>query len=255
MFPADRRYRKKAGLKMKAFLRGHNQKKFILLSVLAVLFAVILGIGIYAANYWNLLPKKSYTAEKFGIKTVKSSVDFNSNGVDDYTDILLGARQDAKNHPAYNGQYYAGGYPPDNIGVCTDVIWRGFKKAGYSLRDMVDSDIQARPQDYEDVTQRDKNIDFRRVLNLKVFFEKYAVSLTQDATKIAEWQPSDIIIFDDSHIAIASDKRNRNGQVYIIHNAGQPNREEDALTHMKITGHYRFDAAAIEKSMLLAWKE
>lgn len=32
-----------------------------------------------------------------------------------------------------------GGYPPDNIGVCIDVVWRAFANAGYSLKDMVDA--------------------------------------------------------------------------------------------------------------------
>ena len=42
-------------------------------------------------NYFNLLPKKTYSAEDFGFDTILSSVDFNDNGIDDYTDILLGA--------------------------------------------------------------------------------------------------------------------------------------------------------------------
>lgn len=236
-------------------LRANNRRKCIIWSIVAVLLVVILGIGIYVANYWNLLPQKSYTAEHFGIKTVKSSVDFNGNGVDDYTDLLLGARKDAVNHPTYNGQYYGGGYPPDHIGVCTDVVWRAFKNAGYSLRDMVDNDVKARPKAYTDITTPDKNIDFRRVVNLKVFFEEYAVLLTRDSTKIAEWQPGDIVIFEDSHIGIVSDKRNKSGQPYLIHNAGQPNREEDALVRMKITGHYRFDASLVDNDVLVAWHE
>ena len=32
----------------------------------------------------------------------KGWIDFNKNGTDDYTDILLGARKDAENHPVYN---------------------------------------------------------------------------------------------------------------------------------------------------------
>ena len=71
-----------------------------------------------------------------------SSVDFNSNGIDDYTDILNGARIDAVNKPTYDDSYWEGGYPPDNIGVCTDVVWRAFKHAGYNLREMVDKDVK-----------------------------------------------------------------------------------------------------------------
>ena len=225
-------------------------------AVISLAVAGIIGIGVLLVlNYFNLLPKKTYTAEDFDIKTVFSSVDFNKNGTDDYTDILLGARADAQNHPTYNGDYYQGGYPPDDIGVCSDVVWRAFKNAGYSLRDMVDADIKARPEAYPKIEKPDSNIDFRRVRNLRIFFEEYAVSLTLDIDDIAEWQPGDIVIFgNDKHIGIVSDKRNKQGQPYVIHNGGQPNREEDYLGRATVTGHYRFDASKVESELLLEWK-
>ena len=198
-----------------------------------------------------------YSAEHFDIETVHSEVDYNQNGVDDYTDILLGARIDAENRPTYDGSYFDGGYPPDNIGVCTDVVWRAFKNAGYSLRDMVDRDIMNRPEAYPAITKRDNNIDFRRVRNLRVFFDTYAVSLPTDIDVIAAWQPGDIVIFgDNQHIGIVSDKRNFLGHTYIIHNGGQKKREEDYLTKgMEVTAHYRFNAALIPEEVLAPWAE
>lgn len=195
-----------------------------------VIISIILLIMVSVLLYnLNILPQKFYTAENFNIATIKSSVDYNNNGADDYTDILLGARKDAENHPTYDSRYFGnGGYPPDNIGVCTDVVWRAFKNAGYSLRDMVDNDIKNNPDEYIYVENRDKNIDFRRVGNLDIFFKKYAQSLTLDINRIEEWQPGDIVVFgNEEHIGVASDKRNSKGQTYIIHNGGQPNREED----------------------------
>ncbi|MET7074872.1 hypothetical protein [Trueperella pyogenes] len=38
-------------------------------------------------------------AADFGLHVLTASTDYNSNGVDDYTDFLLGARADAENHP------------------------------------------------------------------------------------------------------------------------------------------------------------
>lgn len=223
--------------------------------ILAIIL-IILVICICFANYYNLLPRKSYTSNDFDIATLYSEVDFNNNGIDDYTDILLGARKDAENRPKYDGSYYDGGYPPDNIGVCTDVIWRALKNAGYNLREMVNNDIAARPEAYSKIEKRDINIDFRRVSNLRIFFEEYAISLTLDTEQIEEWQPGDIVIFgNDKHIGIVSDKRNKDGQPYIIHNGGQPNREEDYLKRGEVTGHYRFDTTLIEPSCLIAWAE
>jgi uncharacterized protein YijF (DUF1287 family) len=235
---------------MKKLGRKNKYKKAVALTL--VLALVITGV--YFLDYFNLIPKKYYNAKDFGIETVKSQIDFNNNGVDDYTDIMLGARKDAQNKPKYDGKYIDGGYPPEDIGVCSDVVWRAFKNAGYNLREMVDNDIKSRPEAYTQITKPDTNIDFRRVRNLRVFFDKYAISLTTDIEKIDEWQPGDIIIFNDnSHIGIVSDKRNRDGNAYIIHNGGQPNREEDYLKRTKVVAHYRFDASKIDSSVLIPW--
>jgi len=188
------------------------------------------------------------------IECVLSPVDYNQNGKDDYTDFVLGARRDAENHPTYDGRYYENGYPPDNIGVCADVIWRAFREAGYSLRDMVDKDIAARPSAYVKITKPDSNIDFRRVYNLQVFFEKHAISLTNDINKVEEWQPGDIVIFgNNTHIGIVSDKRNENGRPYIIHNGGQEEREEDYLGREFVAFHYRFDASSVDSALICPW--
>lgn len=218
----------------------------------AVLAAAL--IGLWAASQFRLLPWSVFYAEDFGFAALHSEVDFDGDGVDDCTDLMLGARADAKNHPKYDGSYWEGGFPPDNVGVCTDVVWRAFRNAGYNLREMVDRDIALRPQAYPYVIRPDKNIDFRRVRNLRVFFEAYGVSLTLDPEKIEEWQPGDLVIFgEDEHIGVVSDRRNRDGRTYLIHNGGQLRREEDSLDHGVITGHYRFNAAEIDPELLIPW--
>jgi len=228
------------------------------LKLFGILFvAGCLLAAVYITNYYNLLPSEHYSAEDFGIHTVISPVDFNNDGVDDYRAILLGARMDAENKPVYDGSYHAGGYPPEDIGVCTDVVWRAFKHAGYNLKEMVDQDIQRNTELYPRVGGRpEPNIDFRRVPNLKVFFERHAISLTLDHTDIEEWQPGDIVTYGDKHIGIISDRRNRDGVPYIIHNGGQPRREEDALTRHRweISGHFRFDASLVDEELLLPFE-
>lgn len=232
--------------------KKHTVLKIIIISVSVIAVCALL---LPVLEYYGIVKKKHYSSEDFSIETVRSSVDFNSNGIDDYTDIMLGARLDAKNKPAYDGSYQAGGYPPDDIGVCTDVVWRAFKNAGYCLRDMVDRDISLRPEAYRRVTAPDSNIDFRRVPNLHVFFAKYALSLTTDPYDTAEWQAGDIVIFaNDKHIGIISDRRNKKGVAYLIHNGGQPKREEDALLNYEIIAHYRFDASNIPPDTLIAWE-
>lgn len=218
------------------------------------IFFVLIGLILISVFVvLHVLSIKKYFLSDFGISVTKSSVDYNENGIDDYMDILIGAKKDAKNKPKYVSIYYAGGYPPDNVGVCTDVIWRAFKEAGYSLKDMVDNDIKNHQDDYN-IKVIDSNIDFRRVVNLRVFFDKYATTLTNDIFDIEEWMPGDIVIFgDNKHIGIVSDYRNKQGIAYIIHNGGQYNRDENYLTKADVTKHYRFDASKIDKSILFKW--
>ena len=45
----------------------------------------------------------------------------------------------------------------------------------------------------------DKNIDFRRVKNLKVYFDNNAISLTTDINEIEEWQGGDIVVFKKAY--------------------------------------------------------
>ena len=226
--------------------------------LLAIIILVMIGISLPFIFILYEKYKPYYTAEDFNITTIISEVDANANGVDDYTDILLGARMDAENHPTYDGRYWDTGYPPDDIGVCTDVIWRAFKNAGYNLRAMVDNDILISNEEDYHIDYPDSNIDFRRVGNLQVFFSKYAQSLTLDIYDISEWQPGDIVVFNGKHIGIISDRRNRDGIPYVIHNSGQPLREEDVLEKRAkidpISGHFRWNALELE-DIVVYWEE
>lgn len=224
-----------------------KKKIFLILVICMIIISLIL-------NYFGIIGFRKYTLSEFGIDTIKSEVDFNNNGLDDYTDFLIGAKLDAENKPKYKSEYYAGGYPPDNIGVCSDVIWRAFKNAGYSLKTMIDNDIKYNTTDY-DIDIIDNNIDFRRVVNLRVFFDKYAITLTNNINDIDEWMPGDIVIFgNNKHIGIVSNFRNSDGVAYIIHNGGQPVREENYLVRAKVTKHYRFDASKIDKDILISFE-
>lgn len=213
-----------------------------ILIILIIIFIIIASIiTVYFIFQTN---KRTYTDNDFNIETIISSTDYDNDGIDDYSDILQGAKIDAEKKTKYKSAYYAGGYPPDTEGVCTDMVWRALKNAGYLLKDMVDEDIKNNVDEYPRVNGKpDPNIDFRRVPNLKVYFERNQISLTTDLSKIEEWQQGDIVVFGNSHIGIISDKRNKKGIPYLLHNAGQLLREEDVLEiynkYNPITGHYR----------------
>ncbi len=64
----------------------------------------------YALTYFNLLPLKYYAASDFGIERVISHTDKDDDKVDDYTDILLSAREYLSTKPKYKCSFYEGGY-------------------------------------------------------------------------------------------------------------------------------------------------
>ena len=162
-------------------------------------------------------------------------------GVDDQTDILQNVRAYVATKPKYMSKYYPTGYPDDEYGVCTDVVAQGLLGAGYDLRELVDEDRNAHPEDYEN-EPIDKNIDFRRVRNLIIYFRRHATELTTDIYDIAEWQGGDIVVFK-GHIGVVSDKRNKDGIAFVIHNGSsfQSSYEQDILENRKseIVGHFR----------------
>lgn len=207
-------------------------KKVLKISII-IIFIIILSFIIY-----NLFFKKDQNLN-FDIPQYQSNIDYDLDGIDDQTDILNGALEYVSKKPKYQSKYYNTGYPNDEYGVCTDVVAFSLLQAGYDLQALVAEDIKNNPDDYKDVG--DKNIDFRRVRNLKIFFKHTAISLTLDPKDIASWQGGDIVIWDN-HIGIVSNKRNKEGIPYVIHHykKNQKEYEENKLeSYGRIVGHYR----------------
>lgn len=214
---------------------AYGRLKFLF--ALALIAVIIITAAVFIMKRSNVLPAKNYSNADFGIETFISPNDADADGIDDQTDILQSARAYIETKPKYKSVYYATGYPDDGYGVCTDVVAFALKGAGYDLMTLVNRHIKANPEKYN-IEAVDINIDFRRVRNLRVFFDDTAESLTTDINQIEQWQGGDIVIFP-GHIGIVSDKRNKNGVAYLIHNGGQPNYEEDALGHFEVLAHYR----------------
>lgn len=206
----------------------------ISISIVIILTTLWLEI-FYIKKYKNY-----YEDVDFNIETYVSSVDKDNDGIDDQTDMLGNVKEYISKNPKYKSKYYDTGYPNDEYGVCTDVVAFGMLGAGYDLMELVNEDILKNPKKYN-LENIDKNIDFRRVRNLKIYLDNNAISLTTDINQIEKWQGGDIIVFE-KHIGVISDKRNKNGIPYVIHHANpyQLNYEEDFLEYRNdIVGHYR----------------
>lgn len=157
--------------------------------------------------------------------------------------VLEGARLEIENGTRYNpwllwnyvttdyrdgkkqthGVYPGGDIRPSE-GVCTDLIVRACRNAGYDLQQLVHEDVTANLAAYG-IETPDKYIDHRRVWVLLRYFVRNFTSLPLDkGNKYADWLPGDIVIWDvgsnhHMHIGIISDKRKKSsGRPYVIHN-------------------------------------
>ncbi|MEO0357058.1 MAG: DUF1287 domain-containing protein [Pseudomonadota bacterium] len=149
--------------------------------------------------------------------------------------------------PSYVGLTFPGGDLDRSRGVCSDVVIRALRDAyDFDLQEQVNRDMKASfisyPQNWG-LRSTDRNIDHRRVPNLRTFFDRRGEQLpvTQDP---AQYQPGDIVSWvlpgNLTHIGIVSNQT-RQGVPLIIHNIGRGTQEEDILFQFSITGHFRFN--------------
>ena len=153
----------------------------------------------------------------------------------------------------YDGSYYSIGYPngdiPKNVGVCTDVVIRAYRKIGADLQKLVHEDITANFDAYPSKriwrqNKPDKNIDHRRVPNLQSFFSRHGEVL-RISNSSGDYKPSNIVTWllpgNLPHIGIVTDQvSTRTGNPLIVHNIGNGPELEDILFKYKITGHYKY---------------
>lgn len=228
---------------------SNSKKKYYLKTPGKILLAALIVLVIwfvFGAIRRFFGRSETYSNADFGIPDYISKTDTDNDGLDDQSDILAGAREYVAKRPIYESKYYKDGWPTDNCGVCTDVVANALKSAGYNLQELVDEDIKLAPNEYGSDCG-DRNIDFRRVRNLLVYFSRHSIPLSCDITEIGEWQGGDIVVFE-GHIGIVSDRRNKNGTPLLIHHGGsngagnrlRPNYEEDVLDQQSdIVGHFR----------------
>ncbi|MFT5906390.1 MAG: hypothetical protein ACI9E1_001998 [Cryomorphaceae bacterium] len=147
--------------------------------------------------------------------------------------------------PAYQGIPYPMGDIPIEKGVCTDVVIRALRDAlNYDLQKQVYLDMSKNFSKYPKIwglKHTDRNIDHRRVPNLRTFLKRKATSLHVTKTP-ADYKPGDLVtcmVGKRPHIMIVSDRTSSDGTPLIIHNIGSGAKEEHSLFSYKLTGHYR----------------
>jgi len=168
------------------------------------------------------------------------------------TRLVEAALERTKSSVRYDGSYHAIDYPngdvPANIGVCTDVVIRSYRGLNIDLQKLVHEDMKDNFSKYPSkriwgLKTTDKNIDHRRVPNLRTFFTRHGEKLSV-TNKASDYLPGDIVSWmlpgNLPHIGIVSDQKNSNNVPLIVHNIGFGPKLDDMLFAYKITGHYRY---------------
>ena len=151
--------------------------------------------------------------------------------------------------PAYVSLKYPEGDVPIEQGVCTDVVIRALRESlAMDLQKLLHEDMERAFSQYPTIwglKKPDRNIDHRRVPNLRTYFQRkgYSVDVSQ---KPEDYLPGNLVTCmvggNRPHIMIVSDKKTTAGVPFIIHNIGSGTREENRLFDFPITGHYRIEA-------------
>lgn len=154
----------------------------------------------------------------------------------------------------YDGKYVNLRYPmgdvPQNIGVCTDVVVRAYRRLGVDLQRNVHEDMK---RGFEAYPSRriygklipDSNIDHRRVVNLEKFFQRNGKRLPVTRNP-NNYRPGDLVTYRINgvapHIGIVVKERSKDGKrPLIVHNDGKGPVKEDILFRMPVlVGHYRY---------------
>jgi uncharacterized protein YijF (DUF1287 family) len=244
---------------MSAALRLIMLKKFVTLSMPHKRFTLITLIQLFIISFACgkddpgadlSSPEEDQSLKTEIAKDSASPFSFSENQLK----VLEGAKQTLAKGYSYDMSmaYYTipfpGGDIDPSIGVCTDVVIRALRLAGIAdLQLELNKDIKANWNKYPmkrwNSKKADPNIDHRRVMNLKAWFERH----WQTKNKI-DFEPGDIVIWDmdqdgaSDHTGIVSDKF-EGKKLKVIHNHPNPGyvAEEDKLHLWKITGHYRIN--------------
>jgi uncharacterized protein YijF (DUF1287 family) len=176
--------------------------------------------------------------------------------------LVVAAHERTKHFVIYKPSYVRLDYPmgdvPANTGVCTDVVIRAYRAAlGIDLQVKVHEDMSAQFEAYPSeriwgLQRPDKNIDHRRVPNLRAFFERHGQSLPI-SQQGSDYQAGDIVTWRLSkgqpHIGIVTERVSADGKrPLIVHNIGLGPKLDDMLFDYEITGRYRYLPEASESA-------
>ena len=207
------------------------------------------------SNYRKPIPKKRHVVRRITPRASsrQRSQYANASFAKSLSNAAVGR---TRSRVRYDGKYVKIRYPwgdvPSNIGVCTDVVIRSYRRVGIDLQKEVHEDMaNGGFYDYPNVRKwglsaPDRNIDHRRVYNLQAFFRRHGAQLpiTHNPT---HYKPGDLVTWmvgpNLPHIGVVVEQRSTVDprRHMIVHNIAHGPQMEDILFRFRITGHYRYN--------------
>lgn len=224
--------------------------RFLGLTLIVFTTAFTAAIALAKPHHWTIA--RAYLSDVIPVAASAPAVEIRASS--DWSRALItAARAQIGVTTIYDGSYqslsYPGGDVPRERGVCTDVVIRALRDAhGIDLQQRVHDDMRQAFSRYPKLwglSRPDRNIDHRRVPNLRRYFLRHGMSLPPpDGNSVFE--PGDIVTWTLGpglpHIGIVSDQLvPGTARPLIVHNVGAGTREEDFLLRYPMTGHYRLD--------------
>lgn len=145
--------------------------------------------------------------------------------------------------PAYVALDYPGGDVSLDRGVCIDVIIRAYRDAfNFDFQQVIHEDMSAHFSSYPDLwglRGTDRNIDHRRVPNVETWLARQGHELAD-----LDWRPGDLLTCRVNgtlpHIAIISNRKDRQGRWRAIHNIGLGALEDSRVWSYGLQRRFRF---------------
>ena len=160
--------------------------------------------------------------------------DQDRDGIANGLDLLVGTHKVRINAAEYRQGYERMKYPNGDVkrdhGVCTDVIVRAYRNAGWDLQKILYRDMLKRPRAYglKKGKKPNRHIEHRRVRRLIVYFKRYYKSLPIEFSHSQQgkeaWLPGDLVFMDTfgvgypTHVGLVSDRLGKDGEPLIVNN-------------------------------------
>lgn len=189
-----------------------------------------------------------------GEREVPPPGDADRDGIPDPLDVLIGGKKVVVDAAPYGGGYMEIDFPngdiPRDKGVCTDVIIRAGRNAGFDLQSALQRDIRGARRAYPMVKRPNASIDHRRVKTILPYFvrhwdrRKVELDAADDPLR-----PGDVVFFDTfpskpgpDHIGIVSDTIGPSGMPMVINSwtDGFRTSEMDLLSFVPVTHRFRY---------------